>query len=143
PDVKEAQQMEVLYEIAAEDGRSMQDGFWFTPKTVAPISLGRYGFQGVNLALLSDKEAIAKASENIVEVDSVEHGKAMFEKLACMGCHSTGEQIDGMYGPPLKGIAGTRREFIDGSSAVATDKYLKESILDPPVKHVKGYSGEM
>jgi len=143
PDMKEAEQMEVLYEIAAEDGRSMQDGFWFTPKSVEALSLGKYGFGQVNLALLTDKAAIARASESIVEVVSVEHGKAMFEKLACVGCHSTGTQVDGMYGPPLKGLLGKRREFTDGTSQVANEKYIKESILDPPVKHVKGYSGEM
>lgn len=135
--------MEVLYEIAAEDGRSMQDGFWFTPKSVEALSLGKYGFGQVNLALLTDKAAIARASESIVEVVSVEHGKAMFEKLACVGCHSTGTQVDGMYGPPLKDLLGKRREFTDGTSQVANEKYIKESILDPPVKHVKGYSGEM
>lgn len=143
PDVKEAEQMEVLYDIAAEDGRTMQDGFWFTPKSVEPLTLNKYGFQGVDLNLLQDPKAIAEASKSIIEVVSVEHGKAMFEKLACMGCHSTGEQVDGMYGPPLKGILGKRREFTDGTSAVANEKYLRESILDPPVKHVKGYSGEM
>ena len=143
PYMKTAEQMEVLYEIAAEDGRSMQDGFWFTPKTIESLSLAPYGFNNVDLTLLRNEAAIAKAAESIVEVVSVEHGKAMFEKLACVGCHSTGQQIDGMYGPPLKGIIGKKREFTDGSTVVANEKYLKESILDPPVKHVKGYSGEM
>ncbi|ODS87350.1 MAG: hypothetical protein ABS46_00215 [Cytophagaceae bacterium SCN 52-12] len=141
--MKTAEQMELLYEISAEDGRSMQDGFWFTSKTLEPLALQPYGFKNVDLALLKDEAAIAKAAESIVEVVSAEHGKAMFEKLACMGCHSTGQQVDGMYGPPLQGIIGKKREFTDGSSAVANEKYLKESILDPPVRHVKGYSGEM
>jgi cytochrome c2 len=143
PYMKTAEQMEVLYEISAEDGRSMQDGFWFTPKTLEPLTLQPYGFKNVDLALLKNEAAIAKAAESIVEVVSAEHGKAMFEKLACMGCHSTGQQVEGMYGPPLQGIIGKKREFTDGSTAVANEKYLKESILDPPVKHVKGYSGEM
>lgn len=143
PNVEEVMQMEVLYDIAAADGRAMQDGFWFTPKSVEPLQLEPYGFGKVDFSLLKDKEAIAKASESVVEVVSVEHGKAMFEKMACVGCHSTGEQVEGMYGPPLKGIMGKKREFTDGTTAIANDKYLKESILDPPVKHVKGYSGEM
>lgn len=143
PYVAEAMQMEVLYDIAAEDGRAMQDGFWFTPKTVEPLSLKPYGFGTIDFSLLKNEAAIAKAAENAVDVVSAEHGKAMFEKLACMGCHSTGEQVDGMYGPPLKGIIGKRREFTDGTALVASEKYIRESVLDPPVKHVKGYSGEM
>jgi glucose/arabinose dehydrogenase/cytochrome c2 len=143
PDVKEAMQMEVLYDLAAADGRAMQDGFWFTPKSVEKLNLAPYRLGSVDLTLLSNREAIAKASEAVAEVVSVEHGRALFEKMACVGCHSTGEQVDGMYGPPLKGIIGKTREFTDGTSTKANDKYLKESILDPPVKHVKGYSGEM
>lgn len=143
PHVAEAMQMEVLYDIAAADGRAMQDGFWFTPKSVEPLNLAPYQFGKVDLSLLTNQEAIAKASESIVDVVSVEHGKAMFEKMACVGCHSTGDQVDGMYGPPLKDIFGKRRQFEDGSSTIANEKYLKESILDPPVKRVKGYSGEM
>ncbi|GAA4433337.1 hypothetical protein GCM10023091_06740 [Ravibacter arvi] len=143
PDVRVTEQMEVLYDISAADGRAMQDGFWFTPKSVEPLSLNAYGFGTVDFALLTDKAAIAKAAEHLVDVVSAEHGKAMFEKLACAGCHSTGTQVDGMYGPPLKGILGKRREFSDGTASVANEKYLKESILDPPVKRVKNYSGEM
>src|SRR5690606_40019654 len=81
--------MEVLYDIAAEDGRTMQDGFWFTPKSVEPLTLNKYGFQGVDLNLLQDPKAIAEASKSIIEVVSVEHGKAMFEKLACIDRKST------------------------------------------------------
>ena len=43
----------------------------------------------------------------------------------------------------MKGLAGIKREFADGSSAVADDAYLRESILLSGAKIVKDYPAAM
>ncbi len=65
-------------------------------------------------------------------------GKARAEATGCTACHSaTGSSG---VGPTWKGLAGAERSFTDGSKATADDAYLKESILKPNAKVVKGYS---
>lgn len=59
----------------------------------------------------------------------------------CQQCHT----IDGRahIGPSLKGIYEHPVEFTDGTSTVADDNYLRESILYPQARIVKGYGREM
>ncbi len=70
-----------------------------------------------------------------------EAGKNIYTKKGCNACHS----IDGsdMVGPTWVGLYGKNREFTDGTSAIADEVYLKESILYPQRKIVKGYQAVM
>lgn len=64
-------------------------------------------------------------------------GKKVYSNYACIGCHS----LDGSanVGPTWKGLFGSTRNFVDGTSAVADENYLRESILNSKAKIVKGY----
>src|SRR5580698_7683850 len=65
-----------------------------------------------------------------------ERGGKLFSDLACANCHHP----DGSgRGPSLEGLFGTTVELEDGSKVVANDDYLRESILSPQAKIVKGY----
>lgn len=68
-------------------------------------------------------------------------GEKLATKLACVTCHST----DGSAktGPTWKGLAGHKVELADGTTAVADEAYLRESITDPNSKVVKGYQPVM
>lgn len=55
----------------------------------------------------------------------------------CTACH--GSNGEGGAGPAWKGLAGSEVELADGSTVVADDAYLTESIRDPAAKAVKGY----
>jgi cytochrome c oxidase subunit II len=72
------------------------------------------------------------------ELSLADRGKQIYAQRACIGCHS----LDGskMTGPTWKGIYGAKREFADGTSGTADEDYLKESILEPNAKIVKGYA---
>ena len=64
-------------------------------------------------------------------------GKTVFENAGCLGCHS----IDGSakVGPTLKGVFGSQVELSDGKTVAADEEYLRESIVDPNAKIVKGF----
>lgn len=64
-------------------------------------------------------------------------GKKVYANYACIGCHS----LDGSanVGPSWKGLFGSSRTFSDGTSATADENYLRESILEPKKKLVKGF----
>jgi cytochrome c551/c552 len=142
PDMKEVMQMEVAYKLLARDGKKITDQFWFTVNSADDIDLNKYGFNDVNLSLLTAKqESSSQTAKN--ETVSAEKGKELFSKMACMGCHSDGLKTEGMYGPPFQHLYKSQRHFEDGSTAVADEKYIRESILTPSAKIVKGYNEEM
>lgn len=67
------------------------------------------------------------------------------EKLAtgsgCVACHS----VDGtkLAGPTWKGLAGSEVTLQDGSTVIADDAYLIESIVDPALKIHQGFAPVM
>lgn len=75
------------------------------------------------------------------DVPLVELGQRAVQSWACFACHST----DGTagVGPTWKGLYGAKREFTDGSTTIADDNYIRESIQYPSRKIVKGPYGQM
>ncbi|MGH2705029.1 MAG: c-type cytochrome [Actinomycetota bacterium] len=67
----------------------------------------------------------------------VQQGEALRRQKACASCHS----IDGSggVGPTWKGLAGSPVELDDGTTVPADEAYLRESMLDPSAKTVKGF----
>ncbi|MFN8678290.1 MAG: c-type cytochrome [Thermomicrobiales bacterium] len=75
------------------------------------------------------------------EVDLVAAERGMAAASVCLACHSAdGSQL---VGPTWKGLYGHEVELEDGSKVVADDAYIRESILDPMKKVVKGYPPSM
>lgn len=70
--------------------------------------------------------------------DPVELGSRLFQRKGCASCHSLDGKV--IVGPSLKGIWGNKREFADGSTKTADAEYIRESILKPQAKIVKGFS---
>lgn len=141
PEMQEVMQMEVAYQLTAQDGHKINDEFWFSMNYLEDMSTGKYSFQNVDLSLLAARRE--SASSQLTEIASVARGKAVFTKTACAGCHSQGTQTKGMYGPPFQGLYGAKRPLEDGTTVIANDAYLRESILNPTAKIVKDYNAEM
>lgn len=70
-----------------------------------------------------------------------EIGKIVYENRGCATCHS----LDGSrgQGPSWRGIFGQTRQFTDGTSVVADENYIRQSILEPNAKVVQGYEPVM
>ena len=70
-----------------------------------------------------------------------QQGKALAEKSGCLACHS----IDGTpkVGPTWKGLYGHSTELSDGTTVIADDNYIRESILDSNARIVKGFQPVM
>jgi cytochrome c oxidase subunit 2 len=84
-------------------------------------------------AWIAEQAAIAAAAQTPEAI-----GQLLTVKNGCIGCHS----IDGskLVGPSWLGTYGSVREFADGTSAVADDAYIIQSIREPLVHEVAGYS---
>lgn len=72
--------------------------------------------------------------------DPIELGSRLFIRN-CATCHATSEVSK--IGPGLKNIWESERHFEDGSSAVATAQYIRESLIAPNSKVVKGFPAKM
>lgn len=66
-----------------------------------------------------------------------ERGERIYQLQGCMPCHS----LDGTtpIGPSFLGLAGSTRNFTDGTSAVADDNYIRTSIVNPALQVVEGF----
>lgn len=84
--------------------------------------------------------ADAKA-ESERELPLAELGRQLYQQQGCLGCHS----VDGsaMIGPTFAGLFGKERTFTDGSTTVADEEYLRESIYQPGNKVVQGFNPVM
>jgi cytochrome c oxidase subunit 2 len=67
---------------------------------------------------------------------STVQGEKVFNENGCVSCH----KMDGSgVGPSLAGVPGSTVSLTDGRSLIADDNYLRESIMNPSAKIVKGY----
>ncbi len=82
--------------------------------------------------------AIAAAADDEV---SVELGERLIVQQGCQACHS----LDGSpgVGPTLAGLYGSEVTFVDGTSTIADEDYLYESIVDPGARITEGYDNVM
>jgi cytochrome c oxidase subunit 2 len=71
----------------------------------------------------------------------VDAGRKLYQIRGCQQCHS----VDGSAktGPTLLGVFGNSRGFADGSSVVADENYIRQSILEPASQVVSGYEPVM
>jgi cytochrome c oxidase subunit 2 len=63
-------------------------------------------------------------------------GESLFQQFGCQTCH---RQDSGQRGPALDGLFGTTVTLSNGQTVVADRDYIRESILSPGSKVVKGY----
>jgi cytochrome c oxidase subunit II len=64
------------------------------------------------------------------------NGESIFQQLGCVTCHRSDTQG---RGPSLAGIFGKPVQLEDGRTVIADENYIRESILSPSAKIVKGF----
>lgn len=70
-----------------------------------------------------------------------EKGKQLVSDSGCLNCHTlTGEKG---IGPSFKNLMGKKESLEDGTTILVDDAYVKESILAPKTRVVKGYPPAM
>lgn len=84
---------------------------------------------------------LADLEKKILAMPPVELGKRVYQIKGCKQCHSV-EGVDGT-GPMWNNVFGSTRTFADGSTRVADENYIRESILNPGKELVQGYGNNM
>lgn len=60
-------------------------------------------------------------------------GAKLYESYGCVTCHGMGKA------PPYVGLYGSKVRLSDGTTVIADDAYIRESILEPSAQIVAGY----
>jgi cytochrome c2 len=109
---------------------------YFTPWELLPFDAAREGFDSISVDLTPRRVVAAVATK-----PTVEEGQRLYQMIGCMACHSTDGTTVGKVGPSWKGIFGSEREIAKGMKGTikADEAYLRESIVNPSAKVVKGF----
>jgi cytochrome c2 len=79
----------------------------------------------------------AVAAAAVASSDPVAHGAKLVKDYGCTACHAT--DASRTIGPGWGGVHGSQVPLADGSTVLADDAYLAESIRDPGARIVRGY----
>ncbi|MGE4233426.1 MAG: cytochrome c oxidase subunit II [Bacteriovoracia bacterium] len=105
-----------------------------------PANLVAHRFGGMSH---STGSGISEPASGVVGAKKslAEKGKDVFMSKGCFACHST----DGSpkVGPSFLHAYGRVEELQDGSKVTVDENYIRESIMDPQKKIVKGYPPSM
>jgi cytochrome c oxidase subunit 2 len=82
-----------------------------------------------------DDRKTAPGGRNGVDGSLAHQGRKLFMKLNCINCHNT----ENPRAPVLEEIYGTRRPLRGGTSVIADDEYIRESIVRPRAKVREGW----
>jgi len=129
-------QMRVGWGIKSAEGLPAQNTAYFTPAELVPFDGVALGFGELKVDL-TPRAAVAVALGKA----SVEEGEKLYQMFGCMACHSTDGTLQGKVGPSWKGLYGTERDIAGKKpfKVKADAAYLRESILNPGAKVVKGF----
>ena len=133
------QQMRIGWGIQSEKGLPAQNTAYFTPSQLEMFDARAMGFGAVKVDL-TPRTALTAAMGKA----SAEEGEKLYQMFGCMACHSTDGTLQGKVGPSWKGLFGSEREMAKskefrGGKVRADEAYLKEAILNPGAKVVRGF----
>ncbi len=128
-------QMRVGWGLKSADGHKAENTAYFTPHELAAFDPAKEGFGDISVDLTPRQAAVVATVE-----PTLEEGVRLAQMVGCMACHSIDGTTVGKVGPSWKGIYGSKRTIAKGVGDVtADDSYLRESILNPSAKVVKGF----
>ena len=123
---------------------------WFTPSKPGAYQLFCAEYCGTNHSRMTGTIYVMKSAQyeewlhELPEVPASlpmeEKGRASFRRLGCRQCHKPDTAA---LAPMLEGLFGTEVTLRDGSTVVADEQYIRESIIDPAAKVVRGYQAIM
>lgn len=104
----------------------------------AEICGARHAVMTLPIRVVSESDFQTWVQSQAAPADPVARGERLAKAQGCMACHS----LDGstLVGPSWKGLYGSSVELGDGTTVTADEAYLRESILDPNAKLVKGFA---
>ena len=85
---------------------------------------------------------VTRIANDIPEL-SVDRGAFWYTELGCATCHSLDGSLDNFAGPTWLGVYEREEKLDDGTSVIADDAYLRQSIYQPNAQIVEGYAANV
>jgi cytochrome c2 len=136
PAMKVVNQMRLGWGLKSVDGSKAENTAYFTPWELTTFDSVKEGFGKIEVDLTPRTVTVAAAVK-----PTAEEGARLYQMFGCMACHSIDGSLVGKVGPSWKGLFGSEREIAKGTKGKfkADAAYLRESILNPSAKVVKGF----
>ncbi len=125
---------------------------WFTPTKNGTYELFCAEYCGTGHSAMLGKVIVMSPQEYekwekgeeekaVASLPPAELGKQLYTQRGCNACHT----IDGssLVGPTWKGLYGHEVVLQDGTKVTADENYIREAILEPQAKMVKGFGPVM
>jgi cytochrome c oxidase subunit II len=133
----------------------MYTQLWFTPTKVGTFQLFCAEYCGTGHSKMLGKVIVMspeaydiwekgkeiEEEKGVATLPSAERGEQIYTQSGCNACHS----LDGStgVGPSWKSLVGHKVEMQNGEEITADENYIRQSILEPQAKIVKGYQPVM
>jgi cytochrome c oxidase subunit 2 len=119
---------------------------WFQPTRAGDYHLFCAEYCGTSHSGMIGHVVVMKPEDfqkwlgGVTEEPPVQTGEKLFSQFNCVNCHATGSR---QRCPQLGGLYGTDVELEGGGKARFDETYIRESIVNPNAKIVKGYPSVM
>lgn len=123
-------------------------GCWFEATRTGEFHLFCAEYCGTNHSRMKGSVVVMEPAEyeawlagGVANESPTAAGKRLFEELRCVSCHMP--EAGPVRCPPLQNVFGHEVVLTGGQTVTADEDYLRESILRPGAKVVKGYEPVM
>ena len=119
---------------------------WFQPTRAGEYHLfcaeycGTYHSGMIGRVVVMQPEEFQKWLGGVTEESPVQTGEKLFTDFNCVNCHATGAR---QRCPQLGGLYGSDVQLEGGGTAKFDEAYIRESIINPTAKIVRGYPAVM
>lgn len=116
---------------------------WFTATQLGSFPLFCAEYCGLDHSKMGGAVVVMRPDEYTRWLDQhgtsmslAARGAALFRSHGCSGCHGANASV---HAPDLDGIYGRPVHLADGSTVIADDRYIRDSILLPDTQVAAGY----
>ena len=134
PGLKPVMQMRIGWSLALPDGTQFGESAYFTPYELPKFDPVAEGFAPLEVDLTP-----RSSTPRISGPASLEEGQRIYKMMGCMACHAADDSVQPKIGPSWKGLYGKERPIVKQPSVIADEAYLREAILTPAARVVKGF----
>jgi cytochrome c2 len=134
PGMKPVMQMRLGWSLAMAGGAKFSETAYFTPHELVKFEPVAEGFEKIEVDLTPRSSA-----PRLTTPASVEEGERIYKMMGCMACHAADDSVQPKIGPGWKGLFGKERLIVKQKPVIADEAYLREAILTPAAKIVKGF----
>lgn len=131
-------QLRVGWTLSTPDGTAVEGEAYLTPAELVPFDAATEGFAPLppRAPPVSD---VAPSPAPADPEPSIAAGRVTAQLYGCAACHSTDGSSHASIGPTWRGLYGSVRPLVGNRETPADDSYLRESILDPTAKVLRGF----